>query len=501
MLEEDLCCRVCQELFGEGKRVPRNLVCGHSLCTDCVSQLITSGPPTFCPECRQDFKATNVEELTPNYPLLRLASTFTSPEKRKSKTEDNVKLVLEPQADAGECLTHNFKRYFWCSTCGMPACKDCLVLSHKSPPDGKCQILTVNLALPQMKKVQMAKLASYLGTLTAMENNLQEEIEENKARQISHKKFMFRLVSREKEMLINFDEKNVHLLDAHSRVKTYKEKLENMKNGVTDSPSVEDIVVTAKDIKQTISTMTKQMKEFEERIEGPQFSLQVESQSLKSLLQSNRDIFTKLDDDSDGSSRWARISIHDKVAHLHALQDEEPSDSTLTLPFYSALDLVPRENPKVFMDLQWAGQHQGRVYIQMFGRTRFGEQFLLLCSGEQGPCYKFTCFYKSEDIDTPDAVISGGDYENNDGTGGAAFIDGIENGGIYERDIVAGLIVSWPEEWRRGSFEIFLENNPGQKDLTGFGQVISGLAVLKSASRHKPITDVIIEDCGLVVPL
>ena len=41
MEESDLVCSVCQDSYDEARqRTPRNLGCGHAVCTSCVEQII-----------------------------------------------------------------------------------------------------------------------------------------------------------------------------------------------------------------------------------------------------------------------------------------------------------------------------------------------------------------------------------------------------------------------------------------------------------------------------
>lgn len=147
---------------------------------------------------------------------------------------------------------------------------------------------------------------------------------------------------------------------------------------------------------------------------------------------------------------------------------------------------------------------QGRVYLRMYGDTPRGQQFLLLCSGEKGHSYCKTRFFDADRVGEKGEIIRGGDYDNNDGTGGAAVVEGVTSGGrLYHKEAVAGLLVGAhaSQVERLGVFGIILTAWPNNKTDTGFGVVTCGLGTLRSASRHKPISDVVVENCGLVIPL
>eukprot|EP00210_Caulerpa_lentillifera_P006756 g6456.t1 len=71
-------CSLCCEPFSEeGRRVPRNLDCGHTFCTECIQELdrhasLRQGPR--CPECRALIKSSrrSISNLPKNYKLLEL---------------------------------------------------------------------------------------------------------------------------------------------------------------------------------------------------------------------------------------------------------------------------------------------------------------------------------------------------------------------------------------------------------------------------------------------
>ena len=150
----------------------------------------------------------------------------------------------------------------------------------------------------------------------------------------------------------------------------------------------------------------------------------------------------------------------------------------------------------MFLDLNWDDCFQGRIYLRLFQNSQRGEQFLSLCSGERGPCYKGTCFYHSHN--GFGKRIEGGDYECNNGSGGKAIIENLDR---YERQrcyVVKGLVAGINKNKSASTlFTIYTEDLPGYIEDTGFGIVEEGLNVLKSAIKHSPIYDVLIEDCGI----
>ncbi|CAG5897130.1 unnamed protein product [Menidia menidia] len=102
-LEEMLMCPVCQEIFKD----PRQLPCGHSLCLDCLENMLAHSPdtPFRCPDCRAAFGPDiGVQK---SYALSNIADDFRL---RKMITEKQTKCV-------------------YCDCCperGSLACKTCL---------------------------------------------------------------------------------------------------------------------------------------------------------------------------------------------------------------------------------------------------------------------------------------------------------------------------------------------------------------------------------------
>lgn len=164
--------------------------------------------------------------------------------------------------------------------------------------------------------------------------------------------------------------------------------------------------------------------------------------------------------------------------------------------------MMPRESASAFLDLGWEGLSQGRVHLSMIGDTARARQFLQLCSGEAGPCYRGTCMFQAERVGGKGEIIRGGDYENNDGTGGAALVENVSTGGEHMREAVPGLLVGAHSEQRHrlAVFGVILSPWPDHRTDTAFGTVTRGLATLRAAARHSPVSEVLVADCGLVLP-
>ena len=86
---------------------------------------------------------------------------------------------------------------------------------------------------------------------------------------------------------------------------------------------------------------------------------------------------------------------------------------------------VDPTNREVFLDLAWGGTTRGRVHITLSPDTPEGRQFVLLCTGQCGPSFKNTNFYKVQNRGGSCEKVYGGDYECNNGRGGTALVENL----------------------------------------------------------------------------
>lgn len=149
-----------------------------------------------------------------------------------------------------------------------------------------------------------------------------------------------------------------------------------------------------------------------------------------------------------------------------------------------------------FLDLAWPGSPPQRILIQLSPDTPRALQFMLLCTGRNGPSYAYTQLLEVYRECEPGERVSGGNY---DGEGGAAIIRGLPWGGVYSRPASAGIVFGWEDDSIGGRFGILTRGNIGLYNGV-FGKVVSGLDVLRSAVDLADITRVTVVDCGVVVP-
>lgn len=157
----------------------------------------------------------------------------------------------------------------------------------------------------------------------------------------------------------------------------------------------------------------------------------------------------------------------------------------------------------MFFDVSVQGTHHGRVYIVLLdneGRTR---QFKALCTGSLGPSYLRTCFLEVYRKGKSGEQVWGGDYEQNDGTGGSA-LPGMERGRRNNQDVVAGLVAGYyyngyGQDHNPSHFGIYTRDMPNYVEMSSIGKVIGGMDIVTSIVNLADSREAFISDCGLLL--
>jgi len=171
------------------------------------------------------------------------------------------------------------------------------------------------------------------------------------------------------------------------------------------------------------------------------------------------------------------------------------------------------DNPRVFFDITIGGEYIGRVVMLLYADTtpKTAENFRALCTGEKGNTsagvplhYKGSGFHRV----IKSFMIQGGDFTNHNGTGGESiygekFAD--ENFKVHHTER-GQLSMANAGPGTNGS-QFFITSGP-TSHLDGkhvvFGKVVQGLEDVVSVIENtpkgasdKPVSDVVIADCGM----
>ncbi|MPC30759.1 Peptidyl-prolyl cis-trans isomerase B [Portunus trituberculatus] len=166
--------------------------------------------------------------------------------------------------------------------------------------------------------------------------------------------------------------------------------------------------------------------------------------------------------------------------------------------------VVPAAPPcEVFLDLAWPGSAARRVVVSLPQDTSSGRQFVLLCSGQWGACYANTKLFSVGREGEPGEWVEGGDYETNDGEGGAPVLPNLYYGDYWYSGKAGAVWQQWRDSARDTQFGIITRNcKPGGSYglyVDVFGEVVRGLKVVQEAARHRPITEVTVVQCGVLL--
>lgn len=177
------------------------------------------------------------------------------------------------------------------------------------------------------------------------------------------------------------------------------------------------------------------------------------------------------------------------------------------------IELDPN-NPKVFFDIMSAGESLGKIVMQVYQDVcpKTANNFIALCTGEKGNCstgqplhYKGAKFHRV----IKDFMLQGGDFTKGDGTGGESIYgEKFDDENFKLQHTESGLLSMANAGPNTNGSQFFITTVP-TPHLDGkhvvFGKVIEGMDVVKKIeatetdSGDKPVSDVIIADCGLMV--
>lgn len=448
--ESALTCGICLSDFDAGHRRPLILPrCGHTFCRICIKDIAARGE-IVCPHCRVKYPNSEVDDLPINFNIQCLAAAPTSFSSLKilSSTQSKV------EDEGSKCPEHQVRLSFWCTSCEVAACGECLFENHPKPSHHISRIQEVVM--------QVKEKAEILSRESAVE--VVKRLGESVLRTL-------RDVSDMQEA--------AHLLHETGR-------LNRTVQVANDLASITSAFEAAKAVKGRVTALD--------------YSLQEGSRKPRSeSIIATRPAILALSD----NGCLAKVQVEKMGIHVYCLQSASTAYS-VAIKLGILISCLSKEAPVVFLDIKAGERKLGRVYITLTGTMRRAQQFVALCLGTLGPSYRGTKFDGLSEKGQPGEYIRGGDYQGRAGMGGESLMDNLEWGGSWTKAKKAGQVcgIGGEVDRRFGAlFAICLRDNPEDTFRSPFGIVTQGLDVLEVATRHNPFNVVHISDCGVLIAL
>ncbi|XP_066951492.1 uncharacterized protein [Macrobrachium rosenbergii] len=508
-------CDVCSCPFNSENRRPRCLPCCHTFCTQCIAKMIVLRHVS-CPKCRERHYATSASQFPANFSLeslmrklkARQVSSFggdatlpgkTEPSSRMEEPEHSVRQQIERvqnlssvYREMGDRLSESKRR------------ASALINEHKEQLKRieSEELKQRRQGFQKLSEENAAVLLLLQEKLECLSTLSQEGIE--KCLGLTASLLSLSLMPTQKEKM------NQALAECDRCICIQDAWLEKCKVTLSDDRAAkasQEVLARTRDA-LSVTSLTGDIERSRHSSSIKVEDLLEMGEGVKSLLKDGR-VFAlhhKTGEGEEGRPRFAKVSLHgQKDLCLHHLQEREvPLDATI-LSYNEIYKLADTKETITFLDFGWDGAEHGRVQIRLqpadTGRAR---QFALLCTGLWGPTYANTRLLAVGNRGAPSEFVRGGDYQHNNGTGGASLLPGLKRGGEYWRRQVSGSVMaagSWGDAC--SAQFIISTRNPGsaQRDDTIFGQVEDGLPVLNAAIKDGRITRVNVTDCGIMIPL
>ncbi|XP_045595555.1 tripartite motif-containing protein 3 [Procambarus clarkii] len=444
-LETALSCGVCLSDFDAVFRRPLILPqCGHTFCRLCIKDLAARGD-IICPSCRHKYPSVEPDALPVNFNIQCLASS------------SKLLLAATKEEEQGSlCPEHRVRLAFWCKSCEVAACGECLFDRH--PPQDTHAVCRILEVVEQVKqRAEQLSLESCEEVILRLGDS----------------------VSRTLRALSDIQEA-AHLLQETARIYRNAQTASNLS-------SITSVFEAAKGVHDRVWALGKGGQE--------DSSVSIPDE----VIMSSRPAILALSD----SGGLAQVKVEPKGIHVYSLRPSSTAYS-VAIKLTVLTSCIKKESPMVFLEVKAGERRLGRVYITLAGKMRRAQQFQALCLGSLGPSYRGTRFDGISEKGEPGEYVRGGDYQGKGGLGGEALMDNLEWGGEWCRPKASGQVcgVGGEEQRKFGSlFAICLRDNPDDIFKCPFGEVTEGLEVLEVACRHQPFNVVHIADCGLVIPL
>ncbi|XP_069181883.1 uncharacterized protein [Procambarus clarkii] len=504
-------CSVCFNDYDDNQLRPRTLPCGHTFCSQCIDYAIKNGQLT-CPSCCAEHTATAATQ----FPICYAVEAFVRKLKNIQLTTEEVvpaKPYEGPARGISKTLRSLVQEQKSIISSLITSCEE--VLSQLGEYRGQLgdwkthhlQLQDRLYALVEQNKSAM-KLLELEDTSVV---DMTTQGEEGKT-QLQAMLGSLDTVNTPQEVGTTIDTADECKMKVEDWLRKCQELFPDV-NTVHTSVKVQETIREALEMMTTETGATADPvhlgdsassimdKVLEITLEIPQKQLTVEDlrrmrEPVKRLVEAGQVLAVQEDQDGRLS---ARITLQDGQLYLHLLLRQPTPADAHTLQESEVVGVLEPSCTLAFLDLGWAGSTRGRVTIRLTPDTPLARQFVLLCTGQRGHTYRNTKLLQVWDKGQPGECVGGGDYESNDGKGGAPLLPDLQ--GQYRTSGRAGTVCA-SDGPRSAKFVITTRDlQDGHHWLYAFGNVVSGLDVVRAAVNHSNIKEVTVVDCGVVLPL
>ncbi|XP_066990374.1 E3 ubiquitin-protein ligase TRIM32-like [Macrobrachium rosenbergii] len=480
-------CQVCLERFDNAERRPRCLSCGHTLCTSCLTDILGRGQ-LLCPFCRLPHNGTvqSVDDVPINYTVVSLLEDPAF----SLATQRDQALLVELKREASELNTEHLVTL----NCHLTRLRD-----FQQKLSNQCVIHQNQL---QALQALVGRHESLLEAMVSTSNEVAARIDEGEGT---------RTTLEAAQEQVNSASSLLEVAQVHQdhdgrsvMVQGWVAKAQDVLGSQALSRAKEIEIVTCSALEAAVERNTAgaaanfspRKGRYSDFDDIPKFL----SEILKAASLVGSDVWAVHNE--EGRSRCAKVTLLDGYLLLHSLREGTPPVYTHKVEYLDVRNMVDRTCMRTFLEFSWNGQVQGRLIIKLANLAPRTRQFFYLCSGERGPSYANTRLLEVENRGRPGERIWGGDYEMDNGTGGAP-LPGLTMGDLNAQSVTAGLVAGfcYANDHKPAHFTIYNNDHPIAYEECPIGQVEHGLDVACRAAKLTNIQDAVVSDSGIVFPL
>ena len=349
--------------------------------------------------------------------------------------------------------------------------------------------------LPPLKKISEMDFPEKLSRAKMLKNEGVEKYKENEF-EIAAEKFLKSI-----EFIKNSDEKNedqiegfnllitllTNLSNCYNHLKNYEKVMKFTEQALKLKPNAKNYYfrsiasVNIGNLNEAEKNLTELKKFLNENDEGIKY--------VQNLIENQKKI------QNVNKKKFSKNIFKQK------LYDDKPNNFK---PNFIP-EKINEKNPKCFFEIQIGNdENLKRIEFELFKDhvPKTSENFRCLCTGEKNLHYKNSIFHRI----IKDFAISGGDFENNDGTGGKSIYGKtFEDENFYYAHNKEGILTmaNSGKNSNASQFFITLKETPwlDGKNVV-FGRVIKGMDVVNEIAevetdgQNKPEEEVKIVNCG-----